>query len=276
MLGKAYCMQIVINDLVKLLEYYDTCNILINNSFKLDIDTLIVQVLHSLFCPNKCGVCQHCRFIMDNIHPDLLLIKKAEYIKQIRDIHRFLALTRHYDKYKVVCLDITYLSSNAANALLKLLEEHPANTKFILITENVNTILPTVLSRCYLYNLRIQEQPLLMQLELNDIVLKALYYPSINNISAVLDDIGKDNYQHFIKILGRWLLSLLEEKLSNNISNEFSTYIDKIKLLTIKIVDLNKLFAIYDELVLRSNGSNINYKLQCEHLLLQYQSLFVV
>ena len=70
-------------------------------------------------------------------------------IDDIRDLNKRFSLSSTDHSYKVCVIDATEdLSLSASNSLLKLLEEPPKNTLFILVSNNQRFILPTILSRC--------------------------------------------------------------------------------------------------------------------------------
>lgn len=82
-----------------------------------------------------------------------LNISKAENIKisSIRDVKRFLSMNFDEIKYRVVIIENAHQMSNEAqNALLKSLEEPPANLLFILITPYEDQLLTTTKSRCWM------------------------------------------------------------------------------------------------------------------------------
>src|SRR5262245_29621896 len=75
-------------------------------------------------------------------------------VDEIRRVGRFLSLTAHDGGYRVVIVDpADDLNVNAANALLKNLEEPPARTVFILIAHSLGRLLPTIRSRCQVLRL---------------------------------------------------------------------------------------------------------------------------
>jgi DNA polymerase-3 subunit delta' len=70
-------------------------------------------------------------------------------IEQIRDVADFVSLTTHRAGYRVLVLrPAETLHPNAANALLKTLEEPPANTLIVLVSDRPARLLPTIRSRC--------------------------------------------------------------------------------------------------------------------------------
>ncbi len=101
-----------------------------------------------------CGRCRGCQLYEAGTHPDLKQLSKEEksaFIKvdQVRDCVEFVGKTPHFPHYKVVVIESAEtMNINAANALLKSLEEPAGQTIFILVTTRVNAILPTIRSRC--------------------------------------------------------------------------------------------------------------------------------
>ena len=77
------------------------------------------------------------------------LFQKYISIEDIRELNRKFSLSSTDNSYKVCVVDTTEdLNISAANSLLKILEEPPNNTLFILVSNNQQSILPTILSRC--------------------------------------------------------------------------------------------------------------------------------
>ena len=70
-------------------------------------------------------------------------------IHMVREIAQFLRLSASESRYRIVIIDsVDDMNHNAANALLKLLEEPPAHAYLLLISHNPGKILPTIRSRC--------------------------------------------------------------------------------------------------------------------------------
>jgi len=75
-------------------------------------------------------------------------------VDEVRRVGRFLSLTAHDGGYRIVIVDpADDLNVNAANALLKNLEEPPARTVFVLIAHSLGRLLPTIRSRCQIVRL---------------------------------------------------------------------------------------------------------------------------
>lgn len=80
--------------------------------------------------------------------------KTVVTVDEIRKVSRFLSLTSHDGSYRVVIVDpADDMNTNAANALLKNLEEPPARSLFILIVHATGSLLPTIRSRCQMVRL---------------------------------------------------------------------------------------------------------------------------
>lgn len=76
-------------------------------------------------------------------------------VDEIRRVNRFLSMTSHDGSYRVIIVDpADDMNTNAANALLKNLEEPPARTVFLLIVHSAGALLPTIRSRCQLVRLQ--------------------------------------------------------------------------------------------------------------------------
>ncbi len=106
---------------------------------------------HILQCPNNyCHDCPTCTQIEKGSHPDVIeLADNYESIKieTIREIVDRIQMTTS-SPYKIVLIEkIERMSTEAANCLLKNLEEPPAKTLFLFTTMSVRDVLPTIVSR---------------------------------------------------------------------------------------------------------------------------------
>ncbi|MGQ3113885.1 MAG: DNA polymerase III subunit delta', partial [Brevundimonas sp.] len=82
----------------------------------------------------------------------------------IRKINRFLSMTAHDGAYRIAIVDpADDMNTNAANALLKNLEEPPPRTLFILIAHSLGSLLPTIRSRCQTIKFKPLEPAALLQ-----------------------------------------------------------------------------------------------------------------
>lgn len=103
-----------------------------------------------------CGKCPACRKFDNELqHPDLHVIEpqggvnKTIKIDQVRGIQK-IATTRPYEgRWQIVILDDAHaMTDEAANALLKTLEEPPDTMRLILVTDQPQSLLTTIRSRC--------------------------------------------------------------------------------------------------------------------------------
>jgi len=107
---------------------------------------------------DACNECQACKTYESGANPDYLDISLLEdkqqiSVDQIRSLSEFLNYTRSYNTTRVVILHpVERMNLNAANSLLKSLEEPTENTVIILVTANVSNLLATIKSRCQLIN----------------------------------------------------------------------------------------------------------------------------
>ena len=103
---------------------------------------------------DSCDRCVSCHKIDAGNHPDVRIIApEGQFIKidQIRTLQKDVGYKPYEGKRKVYILDhAETLRPEAANALLKTLEEPSADSLIILVTANVYALLPTVISRCQL------------------------------------------------------------------------------------------------------------------------------
>lgn len=116
---------------------------------------------NSLVCQNKergegllpCGKCSACEQTEKEIHGDIHLVKKEKEkknisIEQIRDFIRILGMASFLNSYKIgIVKHAESLSHEAANALLKTLEEPKAQVVIILVTADIDALPATIVSR---------------------------------------------------------------------------------------------------------------------------------
>lgn len=133
------------------------------------------QLAHALLCEapdadgNPCGKCSACAWIQAGTHPDLLWQRPGEAgksikVDEIRTLCSNLAMTSHAGRYKVTIIQpAEALNINAANSLLKTLEE-PTDRTLIMLLSSVPGRLPaTIRSRCQRVTFPIPEQMLTCQ-----------------------------------------------------------------------------------------------------------------
>ena len=116
-------------------------------------------VAKALNCLKKssdaCEECVHCRAINHGNFPDVMVISPAKDILKI-DQMRFLKDTAYLkpmagQKRVFVVIDAEKMNDQASNSLLKILEEPPPFSHIILVTPNPYMIIPTIKSRCQIF-----------------------------------------------------------------------------------------------------------------------------
>lgn len=104
---------------------------------------------------HQCNKCANCLSLMEGSHPDVIELDAASNrgIDDIRDLISKVKYAPTLGRYKVYIIDEVHMMTNEAfNALLKTLEEPPANVVFILCTTEPYKLMPTILSRVQRYD----------------------------------------------------------------------------------------------------------------------------
>jgi DNA polymerase-3 subunit delta' len=118
--------------------------------------TLAINLAQALNCDGSevpCGECRSCQRIREGKHADITPIgldSRTEIgIDDIRGLQRLANLPPYEGKCKVFIIDeAEYLSTEAANSLLKILEEPPPRVVWLLLAAEEERLLPTIISRC--------------------------------------------------------------------------------------------------------------------------------
>lgn len=128
--------------------------------------TLALRFAQALNCtqpPQKgafCDTCRDCRQIWSQMHPDLSLLVPGEghkdiLIDQVRALQHTLSLAPYASAYRVALIqDFARSTLQAANAMLKTLEEPPDRVVLLLTADGMTRLLPTIVSRCEVIRLR--------------------------------------------------------------------------------------------------------------------------
>ena len=118
--------------------------------------TLATNLAQALNCDGPeppCGQCRSCQRILEGKHADVAALgldSKTEIgIDDIRELQRLANLPPYEGRCKVFIIDeAEYLSTEAANSLLKILEEPPQRVVWLLLAAEEERLLPTIISRC--------------------------------------------------------------------------------------------------------------------------------
>ena len=116
-----------------------------------------------------CGQCESCQSFEKNASFNIFELDAASYnsVEDIRLLNEQVRVPPQSGRYKTYIIDeVHMLSKSAFNAFLKTLEEPPSYAIFILATTEKHKILPTILSRCQVYDFRrIQVKDMVSHLE---------------------------------------------------------------------------------------------------------------
>lgn len=206
----------------------------------------------------------------------ILSNNKEINVKEVREITKHLSLTAAESKYRMVMIDNAELmNKHAANALLKILEEPPANSIIILVCNNPIKILPTIRSRCRHIKLspnkadnhQMQEDSSAINFnhfknEIIDIISKkqmSAVFPFLDKYNMILTD---EMWGHFVSAI----VSIIAEIIQVSANNKNSFNDSTTPLLSIaKNYKLNEWFIIYEKITLIFSNVNLlsNDKKQC-------------
>ncbi len=228
-------------------------------------------------------------------------------IDQIRALADFMNISTHRQGMRVILLyPAEALNTAAANALLKTLEEPPPQTMFLLVSNSLDRLLPTILSRCrkFALTMPLQEEALawlrkqgvgdadvwlaeqggaplaartLAQSEVRetmDELLRMLAKPGVDGALKAAEKLQKTPVTDLVAWLQRWLYDVFSLKLSGRI-RYYPRYRKELAALAqqAEIGDLLRaLKAIKDRRAIADHP--LSAKLFIEDMLLDYSSLF--
>lgn len=292
-----------------------------------------------------CGECDACHWFSAGNHPDFVPVlpedlewllnfsglnsensktphnlaeekklSKVIRIEQIRDAISSIEIGAHRGKNKIVLIyPVEGMQSAAANSLLKSLEEPPRNVKMILISHQIDKVLPTIKSRCRLIplapptfesglswldkklvgsNIAVEKiksvyqenggavLKSLQQLQnkeqtfSSEIILQFLKNPGQFSEQNFSEVVSKISMKDLILILQKWTLDLI--MLANKLPPKF--YPDQVNIMNkySKTISFEKLLTYSDVLdnTQKYSSHPLNNKIQSEQLLVEYVKLF--
>ncbi len=301
---------------------------------KLDFALNLAQ---SLLCANPgadalaCGECPSCHWFEQETHPDFRLLQpdaltEAEEgeereagkkkpsrqisVEQVRSLSDFANLSAHQGGHRVVLIHpAEAMNTNAANALLKTLEEPAGNMLIILVSHKPQQLLPTILSRCLALAMPMPTQAeslaWLKQQGMSNpasLLAQAGFAPLTAVQLAAEDGAGPVGYQHFLQEirqpakfdalalaeqiqktepaqvvhwLQQWCYDLSSAKFTGKVRYH-PELLETMKKLTDKISALD--LANYQKELLAARREALhplNPKLQFESLLLSYRQMML-
>ncbi len=195
-------------------------------------------------CENKenapCGKCENCLAAVNGTHPDIIEINAANetHVEDIRDLIERARLSPMMGLHKVYIVDeVHQLSSSAASALLKTLEEPPEHVIFILATTDPQKLLPTIISRCQRFDFS--------KIKNEDIKNHLLYVAKQENV--VLEEVAAEKLAILADGGMRDSLSMLEQAIAYTSGNITDDAIDEIYGLTSTTEKINFLNALHEK-----------------------------
>lgn len=292
--------------------------------------SLAQEIIRYLLCTNKtaegyaCGSCRSCILHINNNHPDIFTIAdeegnkiKVDVIKKL--LHESLSTTPSISNTKVVYIpDFQLITKQGANGLLKTLEEPSQSLVFIIVVDEISSVLPTILSRCIKINLKkpntlqvedylsktVETEPInhfwhkyfynaplvspLFSDEQLQLITNCLLTPSINNILKTTEEFDgkKISFAAFIDFMYKWISELTQcliisqdqsqksintpAKLNKSIFAQYSMENLLNKLSIDKLLNLQDDLHIFKEFLQHP----LNYRLQIENILFNYQQCF--
>lgn len=183
-----------------------------------------INLAKSIFCDSHsgdaCGVCRSCIKMDHDNHPDYMMIEPdGKNIKnaQVEAFQEF-AVTKPYDgDYKIVLIkEAEKMNASSQNRILKTLEEPPEHVIIIMITNNSESLLPTVVSRCQVIKfngLKNQEiaEYLFEKFEIKRDQAELISRLSVGSLEKAHDYIESDSF----KLIKKSVLELLNALNSN-------------------------------------------------------------
>lgn len=289
-----------------------------------------LNLSHALLCQQAgesqlaCGTCPSCQWLKEGGHPDFKWVtpednstnestgkkktgKKSQIsVAQIRQLYDYLSLSTHQvSGHRVILISpAETLNLASANALLKMLEEPPANTLFLLVASQPQRLLPTIISRCQVLDLpipsnveatawlneqgvnnpenaleytggaplealRIQDQ-----LEANNKLIQQLAQGQKLDPFASAPSFLALGMERAIGILQKWTFDLVSFKLVQN-AHYHSQQVNALQALC-KSVNLGVLLRFQRDLNEAKKAANhpLSNEMQLENILLQYTRVF--
>jgi DNA polymerase-3 subunit delta' len=268
-----------------------------------------------------CGHCASCQWLNEGAHPDFKYItpeddennakkkttKKSQIsVAQIRQLYDYLSLSTHQVAGRRIILisPAETLNIASANALLKMLEEPPVNTLFLLVASQPQRLLPTIISRCQVVDLPIpshQDAIAWLNAQGVDQADIALQYAGGAPLDAmrIQDQLASNDQaiqqlvlgrkldpfysaplflslgmERAIEVIQKWTLDLLSYKLAQQ-QHYHAQYGNALQALC-KSVNLNILLRFQRHLddAKRTANHPLSNEMQLENILLQYTRVF--
>ena len=202
---------------------------------------------HNAPNPNPCDSCDLCKSISEGIALDIIEIDAASNtgVENIREIIEKARFAPAQARWKVYVIDECHMLSTAAsNALLKTIEEPPANVIFILATTNPERVIQTIQSRCQKFDFKRISTEKIYEHLCNIAKKESIIFE--NNALQLIAKRSNGGMRDAQSLLDQ--LSLLPQGITKHIVEELIGEVSEIELLTL----INSLVSNDPELLIRS------------------------
>jgi len=170
-------------------------------------------------------------------------------VEDIRSITEQIRIPPQYGKFKVYIIDEVHMLSNAAfNAFLKSLEEPPPHVVFILATTEKNKIIPTILSRCQIYDFKKVNNDSIITLLHKICKEKKIKFDdtSLDIIAEKSDGSIRDSLSMFDRLVSFTNSNLTIDEVTSNLNIlDYESYFDLSSLIINK--DVPGILSMYDK-----------------------------
>lgn len=216
--------------------------------------------------PEPCQECHSCRQALSGNHPDIIRVTHEKpntiSVDDIRSqVNNDVAIKPYSSAYKIYIInEADKMTTQAQNAILKTLEEPPAYAVIILLTANLNALLPTILSRCVVLNMKpvSDEQVkkyLMEQLQVPDYKAEVCVAFARGNVGKAKALASSEDFEN-VKAEALSLLKYIQDMELN----EIITAIKKIAEFKLEISDYLDIFAVwYRDVLLFKATNDVNH-----------------
>lgn len=213
-----------------------------------------------------CQECHSCKQALSENHPDIIRVTHEKpntiSVDDIRaQVNNDVGIKPYSGPYKVYIVnEAEKMTVQAQNAILKTLEEPPAYAVILLLTTNVNSLLPTILSRCVVLNMKpvsdeLVKRYLMEQLQIPDYKAEVCVAFARGNIGKAKALASSEDFEN-VKAEALSLLKYIKDMELN----EMIAAIKKINEYKFEISDYLDIFAIwYRDVLLFKATNDVNH-----------------
>lgn len=213
-----------------------------------------------------CQECRSCRQALSGNHPDIIRVVHEKPntigVDDIRSqVNNDVAIKPYSGAYKVYIInEAEKMTAQAQNAILKTLEEPPSYAVLILLTANLNALLPTILSRCVVLNMKpvsdeLVKRYLMEQLQVPDYKAEVCVAFARGNVGKAKALASSEDFEN-VKAEALSLLKYIQDMELN----EIIAAIKKITEFKLEISDYLDIFAVwYRDVLLFKATNDVNH-----------------